>query len=91
MGAPEDNCSNVQHGRLVIRESRIQRTQMTHQFMYPKVAPALDTAPSPGSGGPAGSVDTHNDIVSGPDVPSTEGAHERPGPETGRAARLQRP
>ena len=39
---------------------------MTHEFMYPKVAPAPDTAPRTDSGGPAGSVAQRNDTVSGP-------------------------
>jgi len=60
---------------------------MTHRFMYPKVDPAPDSAPETGPGGPAGSADTHNDIVSGPPSgPPDE--QERPVPETGRAAPL---
>jgi len=49
---------------------------MTHQFMYPKVAPVPETAPSADSGGPAGSAGTHNDTVSGPPsrVPQEPGA-----------------
>jgi hypothetical protein len=62
---------------------------MTHQFMYPTVAPASDTAPSTDSGGPAGSVGTHNDTAGGPPSRAPEGAQERPARDAARAAPLR--
>jgi hypothetical protein len=61
--------------------------EMTHEFMYPKVAPAPDTGPEADSRGPAGSAGTHNDTAGG--APS--GAHEerRSGPPVARDGPLR--
>jgi hypothetical protein len=60
---------------------------MTHEFMYPTVAPAPDTAPSTDSGDPAGSADTHNDTVSGP--PARAPKEPRSGPPVKRDGPLR--
>ena len=62
---------------------------MTHQFMYPEVTPVHGTTPGTDSGGPASAVGSHNDTASGPTVPSTQGAWERPARRAGRAAPLR--
>jgi len=60
---------------------------MTHQFMYPNVNPVPGTAPGTASGGPADSVDTHNDTVSG--ASSRAQAERTSGPPVGRDGPLR--
>ena len=86
--APSRNETQLSYsGTFVPVEDRLQKDQMAHQFMYPKVDPVRGPAPRTGSGGPADAADTHNDTVSGP----ASRAHPEPGsgPPVGRDGPLR--